>query len=612
MSQDSRALVLAAVDVVELISQTVALKRRGRKFVGLCPFHSEKTPSFNVDPVKQAFYCFGCKASGSVFDFVMKRDRVEFREALEILARQANIELPQFGGKKMASGERQAMLDALSAACRFFENQFYGETGGGARAYMRNRGFDEATLKKFQVGLALESWDALLKSPTGRKFPPGILVQAGLIKPREKGDGHYDTFRNRIMFPIKNESGQIIAFGGRIVPGSTDPAKYLNSPETMLFNKSRSIFGLDMARQKVVESRTVAVVEGYTDVMMAHQYGANNVVSVLGTAMTEQHVGVLRRFADRIVLLFDADTAGDAAVDRVVQLFLTQPVEIAVATMPQGLDPDEFLMKEGAGGFEQLIGGAADALEYAWKQLAARFVREAGDLTGQQKAAQQYLDLLANARQGGPVDTLRWGSALARVSRLTDIPVEVLHRKFGKTVQKEANRPISGQNVEPDASAAANPYGPARPVDGHYLAESQVLGVLLLEPRRWGKVQTVVAANDFDDPRLKAMAQVYWNHQREEGEPVFNEFIDSLKEAELKSLAIELADAVEELDLEVTLSGALQYLAESKRRGEEQKIVAALRRDGSEHGMSEQEQIKLLMKLQESARKPDLRRVGRS
>jgi hypothetical protein len=251
-------------------------------------------------------------------------------------------------------------------------------------------------------------------------------------------------------------------------------------------------------------------------------------------------------------------------------------------------------------------------LEYAWKQLAARFVREAGDLTGQQKAAQQYLDLLANARQGGPVDTLRWGSALARVSRLTDIPVEVLHRKFGKTGQKEAKRPISGQNIEPDASAAASANGPARPVDGHYLAESQVLGVLLLQPQQWGKVQTVVSVQDFGDAKLRSLADVYWNHQREEGEPVFNEFIDSLKEAELKSLAIELADAVEELDLEVTLSGALQYLAESKRRSEEQKIVAALRRDGTKPELSEQEQIKLLLKLQESARKPDLRRVGRS
>jgi DNA primase len=296
----------------------------------------------------------------------------------------------------------------------------------------------------------------------------------------------------------------------------------------------------------------------------------------------------------------------------VVQLFLTQPVEIAVATMPAGLDPDEFLIKEGTAGFERLIGGAADALEYAWKQLARRFVRESGDLTGQQKAAQQYLELLAGARRGGPVDTIRWGSALARVSRLTDIPVEVLHRKFGKTGQKEARTPISVQNMEATGSAG----GSARPVDGRYLAESQVLGLLLTAPRIWGRVQTVLSVEDFGDPRLKSLAEVYWNHQREEGEPVFNEFIDSLKEAELKSLAIELADAVEELELEVTLYGALQYLAESRHRIEEQKIVATLRRDGDRDvggaGLSEEEQIKLLTKLQESARRPDLRRVGRS
>src|SRR5206468_5783165 len=162
---------------------------------------------------------------------------------------------------------------------------------------------------------------------------------------RDSGAGFYDTFRNRLIFPIRDETGRVIAFGGRLMPGSEDPAKYLNSPETPLFSKSRSVFGLDLARQKVVETRTVAVVEGYTDVVMAHQFGATNVVSILGTAMTEQHVNILRRFADRIVLLFDADSAGDNAVERIVQIFLTQPVDIAVATMPAGLDPDEFFLK---------------------------------------------------------------------------------------------------------------------------------------------------------------------------------------------------------------------------------------------------------------------------
>src|SRR6185295_16320027 len=191
-------------------------------------------------------------------------------------------------------------------------------------------------------------------------------------------------------FPIRDESARIIAFGGRVMPGSEDPAKYLNSPETPLFSKSRSIFGLDLARQKIVETRTVAVVEGYTDVVMAHQYGATNVVSVLGTAMTEPHVVVLRRFADKIVLLFDADTAGDLAVNRAVELFLTQPVEIAIASMPDGVDPDEYLMQHGVDAFERLLTEAQDALAYKWKQLVREFEAK-DDLTGQQKAIQRYL-----------------------------------------------------------------------------------------------------------------------------------------------------------------------------------------------------------------------------
>ena len=200
-----------------------------------------------------------------------------------------------------------------------------------------------------------------------------MLAAAGLVKTRDSGNGFYDTFRNRLMFPIRDENGRVIAFGGRVMPGSEDPAKYLNSPETPLFSKSRCVFGLDLARQKIVETRTVAVVEGYTDVVMAHQYGATNVVSPLGTAMTEQHVQILRRFADRIVLLFDADTAGDTAVNRAVELFLTQPVEIAIASMPEGVDPDEFLLAHGLAAFEKVLTDAADALTYKWKQLVRQF-----------------------------------------------------------------------------------------------------------------------------------------------------------------------------------------------------------------------------------------------
>ncbi len=370
---DYKSQVLAATNIVELISKSVQLKKRGSKYLGLCPFHQEKTASFNVDETKQFFHCFGCKASGNAIDFVMMRDRIEFKDALRQLGEQANLPMPRFGQTKEKAGQRQLLLDANSAAGSFFEKLLADPNiGAAARAYLKERGFSDESVQRFQIGFAADSWEALLKSPVGRKFTQQLLATAGLLKPRDRDgrtDGFYDTFRNRLMFPIRDENSRIIAFGGRVMPGSADPAKYLNSPETPLFSKSRCLFGLDQAKQKIVESRTVAVVEGYTDVVMAHQYGATNVVSPLGTAITPQHVSILRRFADRIVLLFDADAAGDTAVNRAVELFLSQPIEIAIASMPTGLDPDEYLLQRGLEAFETLLRDATDVLAYKWKQL---------------------------------------------------------------------------------------------------------------------------------------------------------------------------------------------------------------------------------------------------
>ncbi|MEA2736299.1 MAG: primase, partial [Humisphaera sp.] len=329
---DFKSRVLQATDIVDLIGRTVSLKRRGKDFVGLCPFHQEKTPSFHVSPSKQYFHCYGCKEGGNAIDFVIKRDRVVFIDALRTLGGMAGLEMPQFGVSREKTSERQQLLEACSSTCALFEKMLsHPEMGLSARNYLEQRGIDSESVKRFQIGFAPNAWDTVLRSNVANKFPPALLQQAGIVKSRENGNGFYDTFRNRLMFPIRDENARIVGFGGRVMPGSEDPAKYLNSPETPLFSKSRCVFGLDLARQRIVETRTVAVVEGYTDVIMAHQFGATNVVSILGTAMTEQHVNILRRFADRIVLLFDADTAGETAVYRTVELFMTQPVDFAIA-----------------------------------------------------------------------------------------------------------------------------------------------------------------------------------------------------------------------------------------------------------------------------------------
>ena len=597
--------VLGAINIVELIGRSVALKRRGKDYVGLCPFHQEKTGSFHVSPVKQMFYCYGCKAGGNAIDFVIKRDRIEFIDALKLLGEQAGIEMPRFGGSKQKTGEKQALLDMQSAACAFFEKLLADpEQGSAAREYLATRQIDAESIKRFQIGFAPDSWDALLRGPVGRKFAPGQLALGGLVKARERGDGFYDTFRNRLMFPIRDENSRVIAFGGRVMPGSQDPAKYLNSPETPLFAKSRCLFGIDLARQKMVETRTAVVVEGYTDVIVAHQFGASNVVSPLGTALTEQHVAILRRFADRIVFLFDADAAGDVAVDRAVGVFLTQPVEIAIASMPMGVDPDEYLLQNGIEAFQSLLDQSPDALSYKWKQLVRQFNASGGDLTGQQKAVETYLEVLASARGSGPVDALRWGSALSRVSRLTDIPVDELNRRF--RVRKQPPKSIGAQQAEaPAASTAGEPSGP---VTGRDRAELWILGVLLLHPRRWHEIQRVVHVEDFVRERHRRLAEIYWNHQRDEGEPVFNEFLGTLHEPSLTETAVQAVDDVEDFeDPDQVIAEALAYFERSRRVQAEQKLVAASRRTSD--SSSERDEIELLTKLSQSRRQPDLHRA---
>jgi DNA primase len=610
---DAKVRILEATDIVELIGRTVVLKKQGKEYVGLCPFHQEKSPSFYVSQTKQFFLCRGCKKGGNAIDFVMLRDRVEFKDALRMLADAAGIELPAFSSARENAGERQSLFNANAAACLFFEKLLsHPQFGQAARAYLDQRGFNADAVKRFGIGFAPDSWDALLKSATMKQFPPTLLALAGLVKNRERGDGFYDTFRNRLMFPIRDESGRVIAFGGRVMPNSQDPAKYLNSSETALFSKGRCVFGLDQARNKIVESRTVAVVEGYTDVVMAHQCGATNVVSVLGTALTPNHVTVLRRLADRIVLLFDADTAGDAAVDRALELFLTQPVEIAIASLPDGVDPDEFLLQNGPDAFNRILAEATDALTFKWKQLS-RQIKVAGDsLTARQKAIQDYLQALAAARGSGPVDSLRWGAALARVSRLTEIPVEDLNRRFRK--KGPANKVAQNRQtqvappVEPKTIASGAPPTACRKAEGY------ILGLLLLEPHRWDKLSQQLQPAHFRDGELRRIAELFWQRQQDDGPQVFNEFLTLVDDAELKNLAVGCVDEASEAhDPESALAGSLQHLLDRDRRDEEQKLMAQLRRTSVQTPQSQGEfsaDIETLRKLQEKAQQPDLKRVG--
>jgi DNA primase len=604
---DVKSRVLESTDIVELIGRTVRLQRRGKDHVGLCPFHQEKTPSFTVSPAKQLFHCFGCKKSGNVIDFVIERDRVEFKDALRTLAEAAGIPMSQ-GGSDSANktSEIQALRDANAAACMFFEKQLaHPAIGKAAREYLGVRGFDAESIKRFRIGLAPAAWDAFQTSPEARKFSPAILALAGLLKPRQQGEGHYDTFRNRLMFPIRDAEGRIIAFGGRVMPGSDDaegnasaPAKYLNSPQTPLFDKGRCAFGLDLARQRIIETRTVAVVEGYTDVVMAHQFGCTNVVSTLGTALTDRHLTLLGRFADRVVLLFDPDAAGDAAVDRAIELAMTHDkLELAVVTLPDGLDPDEFLLRHGAAEFEKVCAQAADAVGFKWKQLTARLDLRPGDLLGRQTAVRDFMAFLSAMAQRTGRQPKGWDSTLARAARLTDFSIAQLQQMAGR---EATHRPARRAQV------AAGKLPKTEVLTARDHAESFILGYLLCEPGRWASAQQKIAPDDFSPGPRRKLAEIYWRHQQDEGEPVLNEFVSLLDgDPAVKTLAVEAAQEVSRLaEPDKVLDAHLRYLDGERARLKLGTHQALLRSGTAADEVAELEKISAL------ARVPDPRRLA--
>jgi DNA primase len=314
-ADDAVAEVRARADIVEVIGEAVVLKRSGRNFTGLCPFHQERTPSFNVNPEKQIFRCFGCGEGGDVFSFVMKSQHQTFPEALKGLADRYGIQLPD---RRPDDDERTHMREVNDQAASFYQQMLANEEfGAKARAYLQDRGVGPDLQKKFGLGFAPGQWDSLHRYLLGQKVPTPLQESAALVRPRGSGSGHYDYFRNRIMFPIHNEASQVVGFGARAIDPGDEP-KYLNSPETLLYRKGNLLYGLNQARDAIKARDSAVLMEGYMDVIMAHAYGFNHAVGVLGTALTPAQARILLRYTPgkRVVIAFDADRAGQVAAER--------------------------------------------------------------------------------------------------------------------------------------------------------------------------------------------------------------------------------------------------------------------------------------------------------
>jgi DNA primase len=558
-----------ASDIVDVVSSTATLKRAGRTFKGLCPFHREKTPSFTVNPEKQVFYCFGCGAGGDVFKFVQLRENVDFREAIAILAVRAGITIEEpKGGPTGAAGTKLSKVDLERAnrwACRWFQQQLRSSVGESARRYAVSRGFTDASIERFGVGYAPEGWETLTIAARAAGVPAALLVATGLVRSREDGSV-YDAFRNRLMFPIRDAMDRIVGFGGRTL--GDDPAKYVNSPQSVLFDKSRTLYGIATAKNAFATTRAAVVVEGYVDCLMAQQHGFDHVVATLGTALTPEHVQLLRRYVDRVILVFDSDAAGQKAADNALRLFVAERLDVALACVPEAKDPADLLVAAGAATFERVLTSAVGALEFKWNQIRRRF-HDAATGPDRRRAVEEFLGLVASSGDLEACDPIQRGLILNQVGKLLGLPGEEVHRQL---------RIISRRTPLPPRNEAVAREPAAAPTDAAGRAMRDVLEVVLNEPAHYQAAEEEFDPALLADAELRCIAEAVAELAKREEGFVLSDVISRFDSARIAGRIMELQAAGERLgNFEAVVQGALHRLRELREQTEQGSLLSRLR-----------------------------------
>jgi DNA primase len=551
--------VKEANDIVDVVGGYVALRQAGATFVGLCPFHDDHNPSFRVDPRWQNYRCWSCGKYGDVFTFVQEHDRVGFKEALELLARRAGIAIHKEGPSPEAR-RRAVLLDAVRwAELQFQECLLDDPVAEEARKYLGERRLAGETVRRFGLGFAPLAGDWLVQKARKDDVPFDLLETVGLVLPSKSGNGFYSRFQDRVMFPIRDPRGQTVGFGGRILPSSpyaNRAPKYYNSAETPLFSKSQCLYGLDEARQAGAKAGYLAVVEGYTDVLMAHQLGVTNVVSTMGTALNAHHVQHLRRFAPRVVLVFDADAGGDTGVDRALDIFASQDVDLTIATLPAGMDPCDLLVQHGPEPFREALGGAVDALEFKLTRVLARDSSQG--VEGRRRAVDAVLAIIALAPElAGQAGAIKRELMVTRIAHRLGLREELVWARLNELRERRRRSArTDARKEEPEEPDRARPKRPP-PTE-----ERELLEVLLAEPALVPVAAAKLAPEHIRHPVMRDLvAALYRLHAA--GEP-----------PELDQLRLEIADP--ELAEKLLI---LQYVGRqhSDRPAWLNKILAAFR-----------------------------------
>lgn len=560
--------ILQATDIVALIGTYMALKPQGKDFVGLCPFHNDRRPSMSVSPSKQIFKCFSCGAGGDSIKFIMLKERMTFPEAVKYLAERANIILPEReyrANAEVKTYDRNTLESVNRWAARFYREKYDNDQEGQiARDYVSKRGINDQTSRKFGLGWAPAGWDSLVKVARRDNIDLKLLHKLGLIIEKD-GGGYYDRFRERLMFPVLDGLKRVIAFGGRTL--ANDPAKYMNSPESELFDKSSNLYGLHAAKDNIVDTKTAVVVEGYTDCIMAHQEGVCNVVATLGTAMTKEHARMLSRYARKIILMFDSDQAGIKASDRAIELFFGQNVEVELVSLPDGQDPCDFLLENGGEAFTAQLEKSVNAMDYKWSSLLKSFEREDA-IHGRSKAVEEFLKLTSQMSRHGNLDPIREGLIVNKVAGLVNQQPGLIHRQLAKL--RTSHMPDLQFNSDQQQCKAR--IGNLNAVDRSY---QNILEVLLNKPEYY----TMVKEQTFDfselsNPTLKQVLERIGYCCETMDSPTLGAILGGCESIELCNVITDLSHTGElRGNFEKTLEGALNSLdmRSSKRQRDKLK-----------------------------------------
>jgi len=534
---DAKERVREAIDMVDLVGSYISLRRQGRNFVGLCPWHDDSRPSLQINPERQTFRCWVCNVGGDAFSFLMRMERLEFREALEQLAERAGIDLPRARGP--GGDVKRPLYETIGwAAARFSECLETAAVAEQARVYLHDRGLTAETIAAHGLGFVPDEWDWLLRQAQAAGIATSQLEGAGLVVRRQDRSGHYDRFRGRLMFPIRDAQGRHVAFGGRVLPGSPpDAAKYINSPETPVFSKQSMLYGLDTARESMSRTRRAVVVEGYTDCLAARQAGIGDVVAVLGTAVGQRHARLLRRYADQIVVVLDGDEAGQRRADEVLEVLIAEPIDVRIASLPPGVDPCDFCLTEGRDAFEGLLAAAVDPLDYRMRRMLAALPPDAGD-DAALRAVEGVLAVMAAVSPKSPLPPsqrqLREDQLVGRLSRRFGLSREALQTRLTELARsrREGSRP----------SADA----PTESIDARSLPawDREVIEAIITAPGAVGPLLERLSPEELETEtgrRLLTTAHQLWASGRE---PTLATLLLELTEPALQGLLVQLDESV--------------------------------------------------------------------